>query len=282
MMNNEMIEKVFNNWFDLIALKNKNLDLRFSIKNEYLAVQCGETYSKRKWQMSYNSFMGLYISKCWEEMLDFKATEDEWEQIYIDTLDGSETVGRAQELSKFLYSRVGWAVLRDYDDSRSIRVRNGDVRARVSIDTVNFSQLENGQGYLDLDSLIDQDVYGDTEYQQSFIAEWFSENKDKILTESQIEFLDSLEEANYLLIDDEADNEELERIIKTNRKNIDGKLQRIAKRIIDAFVKDFPEYHGQLNDKPRLRSKLIELAEGVKYAKIIDLLGHPVADEEVI
>lgn len=282
MRNNEVIEKVFNNWFELTALKNKNLDLRFTIKNEYLAVQCGETYSKRKWQMSYNSFMGLYISKCWEEMLEFKATTDEWEQIYRDTLDGSATAGKGQELSKFLYSRVGWAVLRDYDDSRSIRVRNGSVRARVSIDSVNFSQLENSQGYLDLDGLMDAEMYNDTEYQQSFIAEWFGQNKDKILTESQIEFLDSLEEANYLLIDDEADNEELERIIKTNRKNIDGKLQRIAKRIIDAFVEDFPEYHGQLNDKPRLRSKLIELADGVKYAKIIDLLGHPVSDEEVI
>lgn len=282
MRNNEVIEKVFNNWFDLTALKNKNLDLRFSIKNEYLAVQCGETYSKRNWQMSYNSFMGLYISKCWEEMVDFKATEDEWEQIYIDTLDGSAIAGKAQELSKYLYSRVGWSVLREYDDARSIRVRNGDVRARVSIDTVNFSQLENGQGYLDLDSLVDSEMYNDAEYQQSFIAEWFASNKDKILTDSQLEFLASLEEANYLLIDDEADNEELERIIKTNRKNIDSKLQRIAKRIIDAFIIDFPDFEGQLNDKPRLRSKLIELADGVKYAKIIDLLGHPVADEEAI
>lgn len=282
MMNNEMIEKVFENWFELKALKNKNLDLRFNIKNEYLAIQCGETYSKRNWQMNYNSFMGLYISKCWEEMVDFKATTEEWEQIYIDTLGGAAIAGKAQELSKFLYARVGWAVLREYDDARSIRVRNGDVRARVSIDTVNFSRLENGQGYLDLDSLIDQEVYAQSEYQQSFIADWFGENKDKILTDSQIEFLDSLEEANYLLIDDEADNEELERIIKTNRKNIDGKLQRIAKRIIDAFVKDFPEYDSQLNDKPRLRSKLIELADGVKYAKIIDLLGHPVDDEDVI
>lgn len=275
----QYIDEVFEMWFELKAIRNKNLDLRYKINNEFLNVQCGETYKQRRFNYNYHAFQSNYIYHCYEVMLTFEASEEEWRQMVEEVTQSPEQPqGKAEELSKYIYSRAKWDVLKEHDAKFSRRVRNGDKHAKVFLNPSNFSDLVNDDGEaVPIDLMIEQG--NESDYKESFIQAWFRERKEDILTESQIEFLDALEEANHLLLEDDT-NEEVERITKTYRSNIDSKLQRIADRLIKAFKEDYPELNLRFNNKPRLRSKLIELDEGVKYAEIINTLGHPIVYED--
>lgn len=275
----EYINEVFEMWFDLKAIRNKNLDLRYQINNPFLDTQCGQTYKERRFNYNYHTFQSNYIYHCYEVMLTFEASEEEWKQIIEEVSQSPEQPqGKAEELSKYIYSRAKWNVLHEHDSKSSKRVRNGDREAKVFLNPSNFSDLVNDDGEeVPIDLMIEQG--NESAYKESFIQAWFRERKEDILTESQIEFLDALEEANHLMLEDDT-NEEIERITNTYRSNIDNKLQRIADRLIKAFKEDYPDLNLEFNNKPRLRSKLIELDEDVRYAEIINTLGHPVVYED--
>lgn len=275
----QCINEVFEMWFELEAIRNKNLDLRYKINNEFLNTQCGQTYKERRFNYNYHAFQSNYIYHCYEVMLTFEASEEEWKQMVQEvTRSPQQPRGKAEELSKYIYSRAKWNVLHEHDSKSSKRVRNGDKEARVFFKPSNFSELVNDGDEVPIDLMVEQQ--GDeSDYKESFIQVWFRDRKEDILTESQIEFLDALEEANHLLLDDDT-NEEIERITRTYRSNIDGKLQRIADRLIKAFKADFPELNLDFDNKPRLRNELIELDEDVRYAEIINTLGHPIVYED--
>lgn len=279
MNKNELIEEVFNEIFVLERLKNKNLDLRFKILNTFLDASCKATYRRRKFNLSYSSFVGNYMFHAWFKMLSYEASEEEWLEVLECVRECTETPSGAYErLSKYLYSHVGWELIHEFDSKASVRVRTGSKqRARVMFNPFNFSELSNEDGEIPIDLIMKKDV--NTGFVQSFIQEWYQVVRYDVLTDSQNELLDALEEANHLLLEDDT-NTEIEAIIRTNRANIDDKLQRIAKRLIERFKVDFPELEIDFNYKPTLRNKLIDLPDGTKYATIVDGLGNPVPCEK--
>lgn len=278
MNKNELIEEVFNEIFVLERLKNKNLDLRFKILNTFLDASCKATYRKRKFNLSYSSFVSNYMFHAWFKMLSYEASEEEWLEVLECVRECPETPSGAYErLSKYLYSHVGWELIHEFDSKESVRVRTKTDRAMVKFNPINFSELVSEGDEISIDLIMKKEP--NTEFVQSFVQDWYHAVRDDVLTDSQIEFLDALEEANHLLLEDDT-NTEIEAIIRTNRANIDDKLQRIAKRLIGRFKADFPELEIDFNYKPTLRTKLIDLPDGTKYATIVDGLGNPVPYEK--
>lgn len=279
----QLMEEVFDEMFKLEPnLKAEGIPLNFRIMNPYLEASCQSIYKQRnfsqRYMKNYNQFKGDYIATCWEVMLRFEATEQDWQRMLFEVKSGVQD-GKIGELGRYLNVSVRWEMLREFDDSISILVRHDGARARVFLDTVNFSTLENEEGSMQLEAMADKRFMTEMEYFKSEIGDWFERVKEDVLTKSQVEFLERLEDGNWLIVNG-SENEELEEILGTDRKNVDGKLQRIAGRLIERFKKDFPEFAGDdFNEKPRLRNKFMTIATGVKYAKIVDALSDPVAIE---
>lgn len=279
----ELMEQVFNEMFKLEPnLKAKGIPLNFRIMNPYLETSCQSIYKQRnfsqRYMQNYNQFKGDYIATYWEVMLRFEATEQDWQRMLFE-INSRVQDGKIGELGRYLNVSVRWEMLREFDDSVSILVRHDGARARVFLDTVNFSTLENEEGSMHLEAMADKRFMCEIEYFKSEIDDWFERVKDDVLTKSQVEFLERLEVGNWLIVNG-SENEELEEILGTDRKNVDGKLQRIASRLIERFKRDFPEFASDdFNEKLRLRNKFITIATGVKYAKIVDGLSDPVSIE---
>ena len=273
----EWIDEVFNQWFRLDVIRNKNLDLKFEILNTYLNKQCHQTYKQRRFPYSFHQFQSDYIYHCYEVMLQYDASEEEWKQMAQEAMDETEAT---EALSKFIYSRAKWNVLLEHDEKQSKRVRNGDKFTRVYLKPLNFSELVSEDDEVPIDLVMAQDI--ETEYEESFIQTWFTSRKEDILTQSQLEFLEALQEANHLLLEP-GTNKEVEEITNTYRSNIDNKLSRIADRVIKAFKEDYPDLTLEFNNKPRLRSKMLQLEEGERDVEIVNTMGYPVVfkDESV-
>lgn len=211
-MSNSRIEEILEEWFSLEVIRNKELQLRYKIHNPYLEKQCRYLHHKYHSQTDYNTFTASYIY---------------YTYMSLTKLDDLSDITKA---SKYCHKTNYFTAI---DDIESKSVKIGARRVPLHFKTLSLDYLlneENTQITL-LDMLTEKDNLFHNPTNQIFFnkyfLEWFEETKHTFLTQSQLEFLDNL---NSLPV--EATYEQIKEVTKTDPRNINDKIYRIANRII--------------------------------------------------
>ena len=153
------------------------------------------------------------------------------------------------QLVKFLKNYIkkqaleGYIKEHGYVTSENVKLKNGEVKKRNVYVTTNFSSIDvtmkdkNEEGEVTLSETLEHsfwDVVNDDTKANNFLN-WFRNNRNRILTNSQREFLDTLERCGY-----SENNKNTKEMQKSgiNPKSTSTKLKAIEKRILKAWEKE--------------------------------------------
>lgn len=153
------------------------------------------------------------------------------------------------QLVKFLKNYIkkqaleGYIKEHGYVTSENVKLKNGEVKKRNVYVTTNFSSIDvtmkdkNEEGEVTLSETLEHsfwDVVNDDTKANNFLN-WFRNNRNRILTNSQREFLDTLERCGY---SENNKNTKEMRNSGVNPKSTSAKLKAIEKRILKAWDKE--------------------------------------------
>ena len=268
----ERINEVFDEWFSLEVWKNKNLDLKFTIKNDYLMQQCLKLYKEiPQAGENFHYFITEYIYHVFIELTKIEDLSD------------------ITSLSKQVHERVKFSLRNNSMDSTTKTIQINKQRAKIIFEPLSLDGLvlgEDGNSITLANILTEsQSVFTQPVNQSYFNTQfknWFNANKENILTKSQLELIEYM---NKLPTD--YTTQELEEITKTTSKNINNKINRIATRITEAFEeqKEKPrsEYYNYIINLVKVLNKANAIINNDEIeTQNIDLFNYVAANFDLL
>ena len=244
----QRINDIISQWFSLQVIRNKDLQLRFEIHNTHLSYQCASIYNKYPKTDDYNSHTSNYIYHCY---LALNKTED---------------LTDLEKLSKYVHGQVRHSFYLENNET-NIRIKvDGDRRATLQFQTLSLDGFLHGEGEteLSLTNILTQDssLFHNLNNQiffNSYFKSWFKNNKQRILTASQLEFLNTMES-----IPQNTPYKTIKEQTGIDPRNINDKYNRIADRIIKAYQIERPQpltrYHKDIINLVQLLFKANNIA----------------------
>lgn len=245
----------------------KFVDVVIVCTNKSLEIFFNKLYSKYKVKHSYNDFMNECIYWSYFSIQRFQIRDEgTWEGM----IDGTDkpNIGRLisnikttveNEIIRFMNEKVL------YTTKRTDGVKEHDrlVVNTTSLDTV-LANSEGGTETL-LNMISSEMNFWSVKdgYKLNHFLEWFNEHKERILTKSQVQYLNNMAKAQHLG-DGYTENDvaEVTGVSDTNRSTY---TKRIKERVLKAWEKENPM--GQKTQLQMMKEKEIEL-----YTPLIDLI----------
>ena len=233
--------------------------------DEKLARHCSSLYKKFGGKVDKDEFTSEYIYTVYEKLLAYDIDLDE-QRALLEELNDSAY--------RYLFVSLKYKMADYCADVDSIRVKAGsDEKYRVQFSPISLSFLtgEDNTEVNILDVLTKEndlfDRNDNNEYFASHFADWFAGAKDSILTKSQLELLDKLNQYNLEELDKEG---WLNEIGYTNGQ-VNSKMERIADRVLKAYKKkneyQLSAYEKDLMDKAKWSHKIIRFANDDKHVE---------------
>lgn len=240
----------------VIVCNNKSLDMFFN-----------KLYKKYKIKHSYNDFMNECIYWTYFAIQRFHIRDEgSWEGI----LDGSDktNIGRLisnirttveNEIIRFVNDKVLYTTKRENGVKKHVRY----TVTTTSMDAV----FDNGTGELGTlyDIISSKNSYWEVQegYELNHFMKWFHENRKRILTKSQNQFLDNLAKAQHL--QDGMTPNDIEEVTGVSDRNRSTYIKRIYERTLKAWQKENPM--GQKTQLQMAKEAELEL-----WTPLIDLI----------
>lgn len=245
-------ENVFNELFGKkvveypVSKNGQNIGVYLEIKNQRLYYHLEELKMKYGFKKSESDMQSEYISQSWEAISKFKPdTEDElsgWVAISSGT---DEKL--FNQLISYIKTTVGYKIYEfvNPDAFRTTTTVDGErvhytlVMEFESLDELLFKEIENESSLpvdlTDENNVFNKDMYS---YYISYFQKWFDENKEDILIDSQLEYLENLKKCSK---DPYLTPEEFEEVTGVMWSDYSRRLKRIERRIARAWEKSQPK-----------------------------------------
>ena len=224
------------------ATNGKLVDTKIVILEPRLDCYVKKMHKKTR-NVNFNDFYSDCIFKIIEVIMDKFEPHYGW-QVLINRTNTKAYNQLIRFLKNYIKKQAleGYVKERGYSTTENVQLENGEVKKRNVYVTTNFSSIdvtvsdesENETLVSDTVERSFWDAVNDESQCNSFV-EWFRNNRERILTKSQQEFLLKLENHNYCLED-----KKTEELLKdgVNLKSTSTKLHAIEKRILKAWQKE--------------------------------------------
>lgn len=251
----EMVkEMVFLNYFDKkvidypVSRNGQTVGVYLDFKDGRLNNHFETLKQKYGFKSGWEDLQSEYIFQAWGAIHKFtpsithpnEAVKDKWIEILM-----KENAHEENKLIKYIKSTVGYKIYEFVNPNafRTTTTKNGKkvhytlVMDMESLDSLISDSLSTDSTPLQLtdeNMLFDNTMY---EYYITFFKKWFDKNKEEILTDSQIQFLENLKKCSndiYLTA------EEFEEVTGVKWVNYSRWLKRIEARIASAWKAENP------------------------------------------
>lgn len=249
----------------------KLVDVAFTVENESLQNFFYKLYSKYKFkvQESPNDFISECIFQSWEAIKRFHIRDEgNWEMLLAG--DDRPNMGR---LITSIKRTVEAEIIKYVNDGTKYSTKTENGRKVHTGHNIQFSSLDaflvSDEGKTKLIETIASDMNYFTEkedYQLNQFAEWFRDNKTSILTKSQMNLLNNLQNIGFNPLDTRPTD--LEQVIGFPAFKLNTNLDRIKKRVMKAWEKELSkgltettQLQKEVENELGLWSKLTKLTE---------------------
>ena len=263
-MANKLAKETFiNQLFTTKTVKGtdgKAIDTGIIIKNKALNHHFSKLYNKYPDLYSYDkqAFLTDCIYFAHQAVNNFEITDaGTWEGV----LDGSDESNIARIITSIKITvthEIAKSALNGYATTRRVVHEDGTVEKVNAVVTIKMDSTDKLMQTSEEDNGCErqlesaQNLWGINDGATTVFAKWFDDNKGRILTASQMELLDKLNEIQYFQAKDVLTSAELSAELGgMNPEHVNIKLGRIASRIAKKWEKE-----RNVSDKTFLEARL--------------------------
>lgn len=245
-------ENVFNDLFGKrvveypVSKNGQSVGVYLEVKNQRLYYHLEELKMKYGFKKNDSDMQSEYISQSWDAIMKFKPeTENELEG--WKALSSGTDEKLFNQLINYIKTTVGYKMY-EFVNPNAFRTTTTVDGERVHYTLVmEFESLDEllsneigDEPSLPVELTDESNVFNNTMYSYyiSYFQKWFEENKEDILVESQLEFLENLKKCSrnpYLTA------EEFEEVTGVRWSDYSRRLRRIEGRIARAWEKSQPK-----------------------------------------
>ena len=245
-------ENVFNDLFGKrvveypVSKNGQNVGVYLEIKNQRLYYHLEELKMKYGFKKSDSDMQSEYISQSWEAIMKFKPESE-------DEMEGWEAISSGadeklfNQLISYIKTTVGYKMY-EFVNPNAFRTTTTVDGERVhytlvmefeSLDELLSREMES-EASLPVELTDENNVFNNTMYSYyiSYFQKWFEENKEDILVDTQLEFLENLKKCSS---DPYLTAEEFEEVTGVRWSDYSRRLRRIEARIARAWEKSQPK-----------------------------------------
>lgn len=245
-------ENVFNDLFGKrvveypVSKNGQNVGVYLEIKNQRLYYHLEELKMKYGFKKSDSDMQSEYISQSWEAIMKFKPESE-------DEMEGWEAISSGtdeklfNQLISYIKTTVGYKMY-EFVNPNAFRTTTTVDGERVhytlvmefeSLDELLSREVES-EASLPVELTDENNVFNNTMYSYyiSYFQKWFEENKEDILVDTQLEFLENLKKCSsdpYLTAG------EFEEVTGVRWSDYSRRLRRIEGRIARAWENSQPK-----------------------------------------
>ena len=263
-MANKLAKETFlNQLFTTKTVRGENgklADTRLEVTNEELNTHFNKLYKKYAdlYEYDKSAFMTDAIFFTNEAVQSFELKDgNTWEGI----LDGSDKVSIDKllgSIKKYVKHGIPKLHFRGFTTTRAVTHEDGTKERVQAIVTIKMDSTDRLMQTSEEDNGCERQLdsatnfWGVTDSTKTVFAQWFDENKGRILTASQMELLDKLNEVQYFQAKEVLTSAELSAELGgMNPEHVNIKLGRIASRIAKKWEKE-----RNVSDKTFLEARL--------------------------
>lgn len=264
-------EMVFEAWFEqkVVRLRlnkndNKYVHFKFVIKQKALKNHANALKAKYGASQNNEDFMSEYLLWAWKAIERFEIQDDgSWEGI----LDGTDKPNIGRLINNIKITTKNQLHRWVNDDAlftkRTIDGVSQHVTIKMQMDS--FDAILEGDYGMAETITGESNVFSSTmyDYSISFFQKWYQANKSRILTKSQLEFLDNLRKCVKV---EGFTPDDVYAVTGTPSADVDKRLNRIAKRIEKAWINEKPNFKNRLeierDEELEMWNELFRLAHG--------------------
>ena len=256
-------EAFINQLFTTETVRGENgklADTRLEVTNEELNTHFNKLYKKYAdlYEYDKSAFMTDAIFFTNEAVQSFELKDgNTWESI----LDGSDKVSIDKllgSIKKYVKHGIPKLHFRGFTTTRAVTHEDGTKERVQAIVTIKMDSTDRLMQTSEEDNGCERQLdsatnfWGVTDSTKTVFAQWFDDNKGRILTASQMELLDKLNEVQYFQAKDVLTSAELSAELGgMNPEHVSIKLGRIASRIAKKWEKE-----RSVSDKTFLEARL--------------------------
>lgn len=267
------IEKIINEWFGVNVVRAKEMKFSYTIKNEKMAKQCNYLHNKYAYNQYKPFYMVDYILEIYLAMVNFQATDLEWQAM----ANNSEN-SRLSELNLLSRSYAQYELKRSKLErsGRIMSINNKEVLVTLPTLSLDFIDEADNDGISLMDVLTsDSNIFNkniNQIYYKNSFRDWFDQNRSKILTKNQDQFIANMNNVNM----QEHDNETVRSLVGIDKCKVNTKLDKIAERVVKAYNKQLPQNPNREQIELKQRIELLQPIVSMVYDDDLDYVNETI------